>query len=94
MEKLGALPLILKLDFTFKFINFFWTASSSWIIHLIKIEITLIWLVTHSVCQKLRVHSQAEKAEILRNLCNRFLDLPLSSSTQEKKVLRHWKSLN
>ncbi|CAH3020487.1 unnamed protein product [Porites evermanni] len=45
------------------------------------------------VCQKLRVHSQAEKAEILRNLCNRFLDLPLSSSTQEKKTDAHYSLL-
>lgn len=40
----------------------------------------------NSVCQKLKVHSQSEKADILRDLCNRFLDLPLTSKSQENKV--------
>nr|XP_058958465.1 gamma-tubulin complex component 5-like [Pocillopora verrucosa] len=35
------------------------------------------------VCQKLKVHSQLEKAEILRDLCNKFLNLPLTTQSQE-----------
>ncbi|KAL9962926.1 hypothetical protein ACROYT_G032081 [Oculina patagonica] len=39
------------------------------------------------VCQKLKVHSQSEKAEILRDLCNRFLNLPLSSKFLETSLI-------
>lgn len=35
------------------------------------------------VCQKLKVHSQLEKADILRELCDKFLNLPLTTQTQE-----------
>ncbi|KAJ7388640.1 Gamma-tubulin complex component 5 [Desmophyllum pertusum] len=45
------------------------------------------------VCQKLKVHSQSEKADILRDLCNRFLDLPLTSKSQENKTDAHYSLL-
>ncbi|PFX28169.1 Gamma-tubulin complex component 5 [Stylophora pistillata] len=35
------------------------------------------------VCQKLKVHSQLEKADILQELCDKFLNLPLTTQTQE-----------
>lgn len=46
----------------------------------------LYFLRFYSVCQKLKVHSQSGKAEILRNLCNRFLNLPLTCNSQDIKV--------
>ena len=46
----------------------------------------VIVIIIDSVCQKLNIHSQSEKAEILRDLCNRFLNLPLTAKSQESKV--------
>ena len=46
----------------------------------------VIVIIIDRVCQKLNIHSQSEKAEILRDLCNRFLNLPLTAKSQENKV--------
>lgn len=45
------------------------------------------------VCQKLKVHSQSEKAGILRNLCDRFLELPLNESSKDVKTDTHYSLL-
>ncbi|XP_044181558.1 gamma-tubulin complex component 5-like [Acropora millepora] len=45
------------------------------------------------ICQKLKIHSQSEKAEILRNLCNKFLETPVNENSEDVKTDTHYSLL-
>ncbi|XP_074608331.1 gamma-tubulin complex component 5-like isoform X2 [Acropora palmata] len=45
------------------------------------------------ICQKLKIHSQSEKAEILRKLCNKFLETPVNENSEDVKTDTHYSLL-